>query len=103
MLKKLNNIGDSAVVCDFGDEVNKSTNDEVIKLFHFINEQSELENIKGILNCTPSYNKLLIIFDLRQTNSKKVIDFINSINFLTSKVDKFILFLPKFSLSSKEG
>jgi inhibitor of KinA len=81
MLKKLNNIGDSAVVCDFGDEVNKSTNDEVIKLFHFINEQSELENIKGILNCTPSYNKLLIIFDLRQTNSKKVIDFINSINF----------------------
>ena len=35
MLKKLNNIGDSAIVCDFGDEVNQSINNEVIKLFHF--------------------------------------------------------------------
>ena len=36
MLKKLNNIGDSAIVCDFGEEVNQSINKEVIKLFSFM-------------------------------------------------------------------
>ena len=36
MYKKLNNIGDSAIVCDFGNDVNQSVNNEVIKLFNFI-------------------------------------------------------------------
>jgi inhibitor of KinA len=78
MLKKLNNIGDSAIVCDFGDEVNLSINKEVLQLFDFVKKQSELEKIKGIVNCTPSYNKLIISFDLKKTNSKIVTDFINS-------------------------
>ena len=82
MLKKLNNIGDSAIVCDFGDEVNQAVNKEVIQLFYFIKKQSELEKIKGILNCTPSYNKLIISFDLKKTNSKIVSDFINSSQFV---------------------
>jgi len=82
MLKKLNNIGDSAIVCDFGDQVNRSINKEVLKLFYFIKKQSELEKIKGILNCTPSYNKLIISFDLKKTNSKIVSDFINSSQFV---------------------
>ena len=81
MLKKLNNIGDSAIVCDFGDEVNQTINKEVIKLFHFIKKQSELEKIEGILNCTPSYNKLVISFDLKKTSYKIVSDFINSAQF----------------------
>jgi len=81
MLKKLNNIGDSAIVCDFGDEVNQTINKEVIKLFHFIKKQSELEKIEGILNCTPSYNKLVISFDLKKTNYKIVSDFISSAQF----------------------
>jgi hypothetical protein len=34
MLMKLNNIGDSGVVCDFGDDVNQKINAGVIKLFH---------------------------------------------------------------------
>ncbi len=34
MLKKITNIGDCGITCDFGDEVNKSTNKEVIKLFN---------------------------------------------------------------------
>ena len=79
MLKKLNNIGDSAIVCDFGDEVNQTINKEVIKLFHFIKKQSELEKIEGILNCTPSYNKLVISFDLKKTSYKIISDIINSI------------------------
>ena len=78
MLKKLNNIGDSAIVCDFGEEVNQSINKEVMELFSFIKKQSELEKIEGILNCTPSYNKLVIAFDLKKTNAKIVSDFINS-------------------------
>ena len=77
MLKKLNNIGDSAIVCDFGEEVNQSVNNEVIKLYHYIKAQSESGKIKGILNYAPSYNKLIISFDLQITNSKKVSEIIN--------------------------
>ena len=81
MLKKINNIGDSAIVCDFGEEVNQSINNEVIKLYHYIKKQSEIGKIKGILNYAPSYNKLLISFDLNVTNSKKISEIINlSIN-----------------------
>jgi len=78
MLKKLSNIGDSSIVCDFGEEVNQSINSEVIKLFYFIKEQSSLKKIEGIINCTPSYNKLIISFDLKKTNSKTICDFIKS-------------------------
>tara|TARA_B110000438_G_C15774534_1_gene633448 strand:- start:708 stop:1394 length:687 start_codon:yes stop_codon:yes gene_type:complete len=90
MLKKLSNIGDSSVVCDFGDEVNQSTNKEVIKLFYFIKEQSLLKKIEGIINCTPSYNKLIISFDLKKTSSKIICDFINS-----NKIENFNFFHKK--------
>ena len=88
MFKKLSNIGDSAIVCDFGNDVNQSVNNEVIKLFNYIKNQSALRNIEGILNCTPSYNKLIISFDLKITNSKKVFNFINSINFSNLNLDQ---------------
>ena len=88
MLKKLNNIGDAAIVCDFGDEVNQAVNNEVIKLFHYLTKQASLNILPGILNCTPSYNKLLISFDLKQTNSKQVCDFINSIDLKKLKLDQ---------------
>ena len=81
MYKKLINIGDSAIVCDFGNDVNQSINNRVIKLFNFIKQQSELKVIEGITNCAPSYNKLLISFNLQVTNFKKICDFINSIDF----------------------
>ena len=88
MFKKLSNIGDSAIVCDFGENVNQSVNNGVIKLFNYIKNQSALRNIEGILNCTPSYNKLIISFDLKITNSKKVFNFINSINFSNLNLDQ---------------
>ena len=81
MFKKLNNIGDSAIVCDFGEEVNQSINREVIKLFYYIKKLTDEGKIKGILNCAPSYNKLIISFDLQVTNSKKLFIFLNSIDF----------------------
>jgi len=81
MLKKISNIGDCGITCDFGDEVNKNTNKEVIKLFNFIKESVNSEKIKGILNYTPSYNKLIINFDLETTRSKEIIEFIKGSNF----------------------
>ena len=78
MLKKISNIGDCGITCDFGDEVNKKTNKEVIKLFNFIKESVSSKKIKGILNYTPSYNKLIINFELGEIKSKEIIEFIKS-------------------------
>ncbi len=78
MLKKISNIGDCGITCDFGDEVNKNTNKEVIKLFNFIQDSVNKSKIKGILNYTPSYNKLIINFELGQIKSQEIIEFIKS-------------------------
>ena len=68
MIKNISNLGDAAVYCDFGKEVNKEINSKVIKYFKNLKEQ----NFEGIINLTPSYNKLIISFDLTVTNFKKV-------------------------------
>ncbi len=68
MIKNISNLGDAALYCDFGAEVNKQINSEVIKYFNTIREK----NIKGINNLTPSYNKLIISYDLKFTNFKKI-------------------------------
>ncbi len=81
MIKKISNIGDCGIACDFGDEVSKKTNTEVIKLFNFIQDSVKNKKIKGILNYTPSYNKLIINFELGQIKSKKIIEFISSSNY----------------------
>ena len=81
MFKKLNNIGDCGIVCDFGDEVNRSINASVIKLFHHIKKEVSEGNLEGVLNYTPSYNKLIINFDLGKINSSKIKDFLNSVDF----------------------
>jgi KipI family sensor histidine kinase inhibitor len=68
MIKNISNLGDAALYCDFGTEVNKQINSEVIKYFNTIREK----NIKGINNLTPSYNKLIISYDLKLTNFKEL-------------------------------
>ena len=68
MIKNISNLGDAAVYCDFGIEVNKETNSKVINYFNNLKEQK----IEGITNLTPSYNKLIISFDLRLTNYDKI-------------------------------
>tara|TARA_B100000686_G_C16647775_1_gene893808 strand:+ start:266 stop:955 length:690 start_codon:yes stop_codon:yes gene_type:complete len=78
MLKKISNIGDCGIMCDFGDEVNKTTNKEVIKLFSFIKHAVSSRKIKGVLNYTPSYNKLIINFELGQIKSQQIIELIKS-------------------------
>ena len=87
MFKKLNNIGDCGIVCDFGNEVNKTVNTSVIKLFHHIKKEVLNGKLEGVLNYTPSYNKLIINFDLKKINSSKIIDFLKSVDF--SKLNLF--------------
>ena len=76
MIKNISNLGDSALYCDFGTEVNKQINSEVIKCFNNIREK----NIRGINNLTPSYNKLIISYDLKMTNFKEIKDEIKKLN-----------------------
>ena len=64
MIKNILNLGDAALYCDFGNEVNKETNTQVIRYFKSIQNQ----NIEGINNLTPSYNKLIVSFDLKKIN-----------------------------------
>ena len=68
MIKNISNLGDAALYCDFGADVNKQINSEVIKYFNTIREK----NIKGINNLTPSYNKLIISYDLNLTSFNKI-------------------------------
>ena len=76
MIKNISNLGDAALYCDFGTEVNKQINSEVIKYFNTIKEK----NIKGINNLTPSYNKLIISYDLRIINFNEIKDIIEKLN-----------------------
>ena len=50
MFKKLSNIGDCGIVCDFGDEVNQKINTDVIKLFHYVRQQAFDGKLEGISN-----------------------------------------------------
>ena len=60
MIKNIYNLGDSALYCDFGNEINRETNSNVIKYFKNLQKL----NLKGITNITPSYNKLIISYDV---------------------------------------
>ena len=79
MVKNISNLGDAAVYCDFGSEVNEAINASVIDYFHHISKLIKDKKIEGITNLTPSYNKLIISFDLTITNYKKIKDFIEGL------------------------
>tara|TARA_B100000963_G_scaffold65899_1_gene54107 strand:- start:1912 stop:2586 length:675 start_codon:yes stop_codon:yes gene_type:complete len=68
MIKNILNLGDAALYCDFGRDVNKETNALVIKYFKTLRNK----RIIGINNLTPSYNKLIISYDLKKTNFKEI-------------------------------
>ena len=77
MIKNISNLGDAAVYCDFGSEVNQQINSNVINYFNKLTELRELKKDTGIINLTPSYNKLIVSFDLSLTNFndvKKIIE-----------------------------
>ena len=64
MIKNIVNLGDAAAYCDFGEEVNKDINSKVINYFRTLKNKK----LKGVTNLAPSYNKLIITFDLNKTS-----------------------------------
>jgi KipI family sensor histidine kinase inhibitor len=91
MIKNISNLGDAALYGDFGIQVIKNINSEVIKYFKVIKES----NIEGITNLTPSYNKLIISYDLRITNFTKIKDKIKNLNISeTQKLNNKKLEIP---------
>ena len=81
MIKKVINLGDTALYCDFGDVVNKEINSKVINLFKYLTDVIKKKEIEGIINLTPSYNKLIISFDLKIINYEKLKTFLDHINY----------------------
>ena len=79
MIKNISNLGDAAVYCDFGSEVNKTINSYVIDYFDYLTELIKEKKIQGITNLTPSYNKLIVSFDLNLTNYKKTKNIIENL------------------------
>ena len=82
MIKNISNLGDAALYCDFGQEVNKDTNTKVIKYFKSIQKK----NIQGVNNLTPSYNKLVVSFDLQKTNFKNLKKEIENLDIENSEI-----------------
>ena len=103
MIKNILYLGDAALYCDFGKEVNKETNIQVIRYFKTIQN----ENIEGINNLTPSYNKLIISFDLKKTNFKDLKNVIENLtvtninDLKNKKVEIPVCTHNKFSLDIK--
>ena len=103
MIKKISNLGDSALYCDFGNDVNQTINSRVIKIFRNLRKNT----IKGITNITPSYNKLIISFDLDVINFEQLEEKITQMKIEDfGEVDKRIVKIPvcideEFSLDLK--
>ena len=75
MIKNISNLGDAALYCDFGQDINREINSNVIKYFNKI-QQLKIESINNI---TPSYNKLVISFDLKRINYNELKNLIEKI------------------------
>lgn len=76
MIKNILNLGDAALYCDFGQDVNKTINSNVIKYYNSIKKL----NIESINNITPSYNKLIISFDLNKIKFNELKNIIEKIH-----------------------
>ena len=72
MIENISNLGDAAIYCDFGKDVNEKINSNIISYFNHLKKLVRENKIEGITNLTPSYNKLIISFDLSITNFKKI-------------------------------
>ena len=95
MIKNICNLGDAAIYCDFGEEVNEKVNLNVIDYFNHIKKLIVEKKIFGINNLTPSYNKLIINFDLKITNFSKLKKIIESMEVVKElKKDKKKVDIP---------
>ena len=88
MIKNISNLGDAALYCDFGKEVNEEINSYVISYFNYLKKLVEDKSIQGITNLSPSYNKLIVSFDLSITNFQKIKNKIETIKILNNEKKK---------------
>ncbi len=88
MIKNILNLGDAAIYCDFGKEVNEEINSYVISYFNHLKKLVEDKSIHGITNLSPSYNKLIVSFDLSITNFQKMKNKIETIKVLSDEKKK---------------
>ena len=84
MIKNISNLGDSAIYCDFGKEVDEKINLKVISYFNYLKKLVRENKIEGITNLTPSYNKLIISFDLSITNYKKITQILENLKVISN-------------------
>ena len=95
MVKNILHLGDTSAYCDFGSEVNEQVNSRVISYFTKIKELQEQKKIDGIMNLTPSYNKLIISFDLDRTNFNEVKEIVKNLEIdKQNKKDKKKIEIP---------
>ena len=85
MIKNISNLGDSAIYCDFGNEVDEKINLNVISYFNYVKKLVIENKSEGITNLTPSYNKLIISFDISITNFKKITKLLESLKVTNNK------------------
>ncbi|MFN2439087.1 MAG: carboxyltransferase domain-containing protein, partial [Chitinophagaceae bacterium] len=53
-------LGDSAILIDFGNELNESINKKLLNIFQKIKDQ----NLPGVLDVVPAYSSLAIYYDV---------------------------------------
>ena len=85
MIKNVNQISEQAFLLDFGKEITKEINQNVINIFYYIHNQIQKDNFLCLKNCVPSYNKLLLQFNPAKKNKNEIFDFINAIDI--AKID----------------
>ena len=85
MVKNILNLGDAAIYYDFGDQINIETNRKVINYFNSLKNL----NLEEIINITPSYNKLIISFNLKITSFLELKEKIQNIKISTENEKSF--------------
>ena len=85
MVKNILNLGDAAIYYDFGDQINIETNRKVINYFNSLKNL----NLEEITNITPSYNKLIISFNLKITSFLELKEKIQNIKISTENRKSF--------------
>ena len=87
MIKNINQISEQAFLLDFGNDITKEVNQNVLNIFYYISKKIKKNNFLGLKNCVPSYNKLLIHFNPSKKNKEEIINFINNIEITKVKLE----------------
>ena len=88
MLKHIDQISEQAFLLDFGSVINIELSKYVIAYSNYILKEAKTNKRLGILNCVPSYNKILIQFNPKDN--------------IKEKIKEFLLFANKQNLSFTE-